>query len=151
MSSPAYFRMNVPKVVHETFDDNEVVIINLDSGSYYSLDKIGAEIWTSIESGSSITDIIEDIYDRYDSGTLNIEHSIVRFVDQLQKEQLIVSHTNENGNVPKKDARMKAARPEKRHPFQEPVLQKFTDMQDLLLLDPIHEVDETGWPKVKED
>jgi hypothetical protein len=28
------------------------------------------------------------------------------------------------------------------------MLQKFTDMQDLLLLDPIHEVDESGWPRV---
>jgi hypothetical protein len=27
-----------------------------------------------------------------------------------------------------------------------PVLNKYTDMQDLLLLDPIHEVDERGWP-----
>jgi hypothetical protein len=28
-------------------------------------------------------------------------------------------------------------------------LQKFTDMQELLLLDPIHEVDERGWPHRK--
>jgi hypothetical protein len=27
------------------------------------------------------------------------------------------------------------------------VLQKYTDMADLLLLDPIHEVDEQGWPQ----
>ena len=30
--------------------------------------------------------------------------------------------------------------------FEKPVLQKYSDMQDLLLLDPIHEVDEMGWP-----
>jgi hypothetical protein len=35
--------------------------------------------------------------------------------------------------------------------FVAPVLHKHTDMQDLLLLDPIHEVDETGWPSVKKD
>lgn len=33
--------------------------------------------------------------------------------------------------------------------FTPPVLNKFTDMQELLLLDPIHDVDETGWPKRK--
>ena len=33
-------------------------------------------------------------------------------------------------------------------PFMPPLLEKFTDMADLLLLDPIHEVDaETGWPQ----
>jgi hypothetical protein len=32
--------------------------------------------------------------------------------------------------------------------FEPPVLEKFTDMQDLILLDPVHEVDERGWPHV---
>jgi hypothetical protein len=31
--------------------------------------------------------------------------------------------------------------------FGQPVLEKFTDMADLLLLDPIHEVGEAGWPQ----
>jgi len=29
-----------------------------------------------------------------------------------------------------------------------PRLEKFTDLQTLLLLDPIHDVDEQGWPRV---
>jgi len=34
--------------------------------------------------------------------------------------------------------------------FSAPRLDKYTDMQQLLLIDPIHEVsDEQGWPKVK--
>ena len=31
--------------------------------------------------------------------------------------------------------------------FEAPVLSKYTDMQELLLLDPIHDVDDMGWPK----
>ena len=31
--------------------------------------------------------------------------------------------------------------------FNAPALQKYSDMQELLLLDPIHDVDEAGWPK----
>ena len=31
-------------------------------------------------------------------------------------------------------------------PFVPPTLEKYTDMQDLVLLDPVHEVDERGWP-----
>jgi hypothetical protein len=30
--------------------------------------------------------------------------------------------------------------------FVEPALNKYTDMQELLLLDPVHEVSEAGWP-----
>lgn len=35
--------------------------------------------------------------------------------------------------------------------FQPPALESYTDMQDLLLLDPIHEVDEMGWPQKAPD
>ena len=39
---------------------------------------------------------------------------------------------------------------QKQH-FQSPEIQKFTDMEDLLLIDPIHEVDEeAGWPNIKD-
>ncbi len=30
--------------------------------------------------------------------------------------------------------------------FEAPVLESYSDMQDLLLLDPIHDVDDAGWP-----
>jgi hypothetical protein len=29
----------------------------------------------------------------------------------------------------------------------DPKLEKYTDMEDLLLLDPIHDVQEVGWPQ----
>ena len=36
--------------------------------------------------------------------------------------------------------------------FYEPLLECYTDMQDLLLFDPIHDVDtQVGWPKKSED
>ena len=31
--------------------------------------------------------------------------------------------------------------------FAPPAFEKFTDMEELLLLDPIHEVGDTGWPR----
>jgi hypothetical protein len=31
-------------------------------------------------------------------------------------------------------------------PFTDPVIEIYTDLQDLLLLDPIHDVDDRGWP-----
>jgi hypothetical protein len=31
-------------------------------------------------------------------------------------------------------------------PFQPPLFEKFTDMEAMLLLDPVHDVDDEGWP-----
>ena len=61
------FRIDTPRVIHETIDD-EVVIIDFDSGSYYSLDKAGAVIWGFIERGASLGGIIEGVTNRYQGG-----------------------------------------------------------------------------------
>ena len=53
-----HFRINSPKVIHETID-GETVIVNLDSGNYYSLDDIGADIWDSIGKGVPVDHIID--------------------------------------------------------------------------------------------
>jgi hypothetical protein len=39
---------------------------------------------------------------------------------------------------------------EKKH-FVAPCLHKYTDMQELLLIDPIHDVDDYGWPIIKKE
>ena len=44
MSLHDHYRINSPGVVFEAFDD-EVVIINLDSGNYFSFNKVGSAIW----------------------------------------------------------------------------------------------------------
>lgn len=149
MTSIQRFRMNTPKVVHENFDDNEVVLINLDSGSYYSLDKVGADILSFIERGVTVSEIVAGLARLYESNAANIKNAIDEFLEQLRQEDLIVPYTaDEAQSIGTSEVRIPPA-PQQRLDFQSPVLHKYTDMKDLLLLDPIHEVDETGWPKSK--
>ena len=70
-----------------------------------------------------------------------MEPAVTRFVERLLEEALLVAA---NG-----DGRPLRLRPSRTAPprlVREPRLDKYTDMQELLLLDPIHEVDERGWP-----
>jgi hypothetical protein len=139
------FRFEDSKVVQEAFDD-EVVIIHLDSGNYYSLDKVGGEIWGLIATGASVAEIVEDVSIRYDGDRPELENSVLNFLEVLQQENLLKCDVSA-GTAPEPlviDGRCVPA-PDKL-PFETPTLHKFTDMQDLLLLDPIHEVDDTGWP-----
>ena len=43
------------QIVHETID-GETVVINLDSGSYYSLEGSGADLWSRLLAGESLND-----------------------------------------------------------------------------------------------
>jgi hypothetical protein len=149
MGSLMLFRINTPKVIHETID-GETVIVNLDSGNYYSLDAIGADIWDSVGKGVSVDHIIEDISCRYSGKREEIERAVRLFVNGLLQESLI--SPLESGDAERRAAYEPVATctpPDGLRPFTAPTLQKYSDMQELLLLDPIHEVDETGWPNAK--
>jgi hypothetical protein len=134
------YRANAPKVVYEDFED-ETVLINLDSGSYYSFSGSGALIWGRIVSGESIASVMEYLREHFPDAT-DIALSVEDFVRELVEENLIVK--NSSGTA--KNIKQAKAKIPSLAQFEKPVLQKYSDMQDLLLLDPIHEVDEAGWP-----
>ena len=140
-----YFRINRPHIVHETLDD-EVIIVNLDSGTYYSLDSASLWAWQTIQAGYSLAEMVEFGKSKFDTTAEEIRKALNVFLDKLKTEGIIVPA----------DSPLKAtdAPPPAGHspkiPFTAPALELYTDMQDLLLLDPIHDVDDSGWPNVKE-
>jgi hypothetical protein len=146
MSQDMRFKINAPHIVHEIFEDHEAAIINLKSGNYYSLDPVGAFVWAHVERSASIGEIVAEILARYEGVPDEVNREVVRFLDAVQAEDLIVPtddgpispSTQSNGNGVKA-------------PFTPPMIERYNDMQELLLLDPIHEVDDTGWPNRKRD
>ncbi len=51
MSSLNRFRINRPRVTHETID-GESVMIDFDTGNYYSLNPVGSAIWDLVDAGA---------------------------------------------------------------------------------------------------
>ena|SRR5262245_23678011 len=140
------FRTNGPNLVSEIID-GEAVIINLEKGSYYTLDKAGAVIWNCIKTGASYTEILETTLQRYEGEPTEVERGVQSLLDQLELEGLLA--TDEDPGLPAKPADFKSETESEMHKsdFEAPVLSKYTDMEAILMLDPIHEVDSTGWPK----
>ncbi len=146
MSPHEHYRINSPGVIHELFD-NEVVIINLDSGNYYSVNEIGLEIWKRLINGMSLKKIISSVVDLYDTDEINAENTVHQFIKELSENEIIVPSEGAPPTAVDSDpSPSEELAPEIKRPFISPQLKIYTDMQELLLLDPIHEVDETGWP-----
>jgi hypothetical protein len=149
MATDQRFRINVPHVSHETID-GETLIVNLNNGAYYSLLGTGVAVWSVLERGAALDEIAEAVDQRYEGARADIEGTLQQFVAKLQEEGLIVQ--DQGPAAPDAVSIGASALPEGREPkpmFEAPVLNKYNDMQDLLLLDPIHEVDEAGWPMPK--
>jgi Coenzyme PQQ synthesis protein D (PqqD) len=143
MRTQSRYRVNSPQVINETID-GEAVIINLATGDYFSLGGAGADIWQEIERMASVEDIVQSLGYRYDGDPQRFEQAVWSLIEQLQRHGLIVPA---DGIEPQDiSPRSAAANSGSKMHFQEPTLETYTDMQDLILLDPVHEVDERGWP-----
>jgi hypothetical protein len=137
------YRVNSPHIISETIQ-GEVIVIHLETGSYYSLRDSGAAIWNLIEQGVPPDDVVEALSARYEGSSKEIEASTMRLLEELRAEGLVApAEADENGRAV---AAAEAPPASERSPFEPPKLEKFTDMQDLILLDPVHEVDARGWP-----
>jgi hypothetical protein len=130
-----------PSTVHERFGD-ETVILNLESGSYYSAQGVASVIWGLVSDGCSESAIVQRIRAAYSGESDDVARATQRFLDQLVEETLVESHATDGNGDAVNGGRV--APPTQA--FSPPVLQKYTDMEEMLLLDPIHEVDEHGWP-----
>jgi hypothetical protein len=136
-----------PQVLHEAID-GEVIVIDLATGSYYSLRGSAADVWQLLAGspGATSAELVGALAQRYESDDTEMEPAVSRFIEQLSEENLVAGI---DGSTPPRAA---AAFPEPEgaaaRAFDPPVLEKYTDMQDLVLLDPVHEVDQTGWPRL---
>lgn len=138
-----WFRIVSPSVVSEVID-GEAVIMDLRSGHYYSARDSAAMIWGWIEQGQGDLQMIEQLVAQFDVSPAAAQQVVAAFIDELLAHDLV--RPGEPGATP---AATQA--PRERTAFVPPKLAVYTDMQDLLLLDPIHDVDEVGWPTRRDD
>jgi hypothetical protein len=126
-------------VVFEAFPD-ETIAVNLETGRYFSLDPIGAETLELLTSGRELGATIEHLAVRYDADPVGVELAVVDFTRRSLAEGLLQAACERSSAdaCPVPEAAGIA--------FSPPTLIIYSDMEDLLLLDPIHEVDATGWP-----
>jgi hypothetical protein len=142
MKSPRHFKIDQPSVISETID-GEAVILDLRSGAYYSTRATGAEIWTWLEAGASIEAIIAHLSEAFPGEAQVVGEAAETFIGEMIGHRLLVP--DPTASPP--SARLEAPA----EPFATPVLERYTDMDDLLMLDPIHDVDLAGWPTRKPD
>lgn len=111
--------VTIPKhLTYETIE-GETIVIDLKKGHYYSLNRTASFIWNQLNGPIAINAFTGEMR---------------AFIEALLKEGLLLKRDGEGITItlPKDQA--------------PPAFEKFEDMEDLLLLDPIHDTDDAGWP-----
>ena len=122
----AAYRIRAPQVVHESVA-GEVVAIDFATGSYFSLRGPAEAVWSSLSGDEARP--VDAVAGAVDGAAGPDE--VAAFLDQLVDLGLLerngdpAGYGNGTGDL---------------------VVEHFTDMEDLILLDPVHDVSDAGWP-----
>ena len=71
--------------------DGEAVILNLESGTYFGLDEIGARIWSLLQEPKSIVEIRDTLLDEYEVEADRCEEDLLALLEELKAAGLIES------------------------------------------------------------
>lgn len=134
-------RINTPLVVSQEIE-GEAILIHFDSGCYYSANATGSSILDLIQRGHTAPEISGKLAIAYSDAPTELHELVGGFLSQAIGEGLLVPAGDSAGmgSEASGEARLAVG------PWVAPRLERFDDLQDLLMLDPIHDVDAVGWP-----
>jgi hypothetical protein len=127
-------------IVHEFLDD-EVIIANLKTGCYFSVRGSGIPIWQLLIAGVDSGALPARLASHYGDLPTRCMSEIQAFINSVSADGLLVTVDDTTQDA---DAALDIHFPSA---YLTPVIEKYDEMTDLLMLDPVHEVDEQGWPK----
>jgi hypothetical protein len=139
----ARYRLNAPRCAEETIE-GEALIIDMVSGSYYSCIGTAAVVWNELRLGASSDEVASVLLEAYGSDEDEVRGEVDAFVAALVAALLVTedpdatAHDGRRSDVVDLGDRT------------ELLLEEYSDLADLLLLDPVHDVSEAGWPHVGE-
>jgi hypothetical protein len=80
-----------PEVVDTELEEQEVVLLHLESLQYYSLNLTGTRIWQGLKQGVSLQEISCRLQDEFAVEAEQAERSVLALVAELCEQQLVQS------------------------------------------------------------
>lgn len=132
----ARFAINHAEISFNHFDD-EIIVIHLQSGLYFSLRETAALLWRGLEQGVGSAESLSAVFNHASADT---EEKVGQFLNQLAKAGLVTPTADPvSASVPVVAGSTA---------FSAPTLETYDDLQELLLADIVHDTDENGWPNL---
>ena len=69
---------------------NDLMMLNIEQSAYYSMDSIGAEIWSMLESPRSVRELAERLQQRYAVTPEQCQQDVLAFLQEMRANGMIV-------------------------------------------------------------
>jgi hypothetical protein len=130
IESGTRFRLNTEAVGAKVID-GEAIIVNVVNGRYHSMDGSGAVVWQLMDAGRSIEEIVAALSQRYDVDPDRARADVERLARELVDQDLMI--LNIDGDAPRTSLEVDS---DGKLPYEAPELVTYTDIEELLALDP---------------
>ena len=69
--------------------DREAVLLHLESGIYFGLDRVGMDIWNLLPSSECLGDVAQKIANNYDVSSDQSERDLIDLIGKLIEHDLV--------------------------------------------------------------
>jgi coenzyme PQQ synthesis protein D (PqqD) len=119
--------------------DGEAIIVNVLTGRYHSIDGSGAIVWELLASGHNANEVSGQLAARYGVGLDAALSDVRRLAAELLEQELLVE---DDGVSPSAIELSNGVQPTEYRP---PELVTFSDIEELLALDPPAPLPDLAW------
>ncbi len=84
-------RVMVPDHVMARQLGEECVMLDLNNGTYYGLDAVGARVWQLLGEGRSVAEACATLAAEYEAPRETVEADVARLVEELAANGLLVA------------------------------------------------------------
>ena len=135
-----FYCVDDEKVISEQIEQ-DTVVINLEKGYYYDFNPTASVILLLLKNGITKEQLIMEYSSYFNIAPDIADRDVSKIFTYLLQKSLIAETSNMNEKVSING----------HFEYVEPEIVEFDDMQEMLLLDPIHEVKDKGWPHKKDE
>ena len=82
-------RLTVPDDVLSRVLDDEAVLLDLASGTYFGLNEVGTEIWQLIAEGRTVAEVRAALLERFEVDEATVQADLERLVGELSERGLV--------------------------------------------------------------
>lgn len=69
--------------------DDEAIVLDLETGTYYGLAQVGARIWAILQQPTTCAQIVDTLLDEYDVERAALAEDVLAFVRDLRANRLV--------------------------------------------------------------
>ena len=86
-----FSKVTIPSQVLAREVGEETVILDLESGTYFGLDPVGARVWQLMGEGRTLAEICDAMLAEYDVIREDLERDVLKLASDLLEQKLILA------------------------------------------------------------